>query len=119
MGCERTLVAHVKLFMYQYPQVLLGRTALNPCIPHPLLIAGFALTKMQDLALGLVEPQEVDTGPFLELVPSFCSINYSNSQVSDETSYCSSSICTKKSQTQVFTLPVTHRDDVFWIFNEM
>jgi len=32
LGCERTLLAHVQLFNHQYPQVLLGRAALNPFI---------------------------------------------------------------------------------------
>jgi len=32
------------------------------------LIAGVALTQMQDLALGLVEPHEVHTGSFFEVV---------------------------------------------------
>ena len=38
--------------------------------PHPqsVLIAGVALTHMKDLALHLVEPHEVHTGPLLELV---------------------------------------------------
>jgi len=31
------------------------------------LIAGVALTRVQDLALGLVEPHEVHACPFLEL----------------------------------------------------
>jgi len=68
LGCEDTLVAHVQLFINQYPQVLLGRAALNPFIPQPVLIVGVALTQVQDLALGLVEPREVHTGPLLELV---------------------------------------------------
>jgi len=33
LGCERTLVAHVQLFIQQYAQVLLGGAALNPLIP--------------------------------------------------------------------------------------
>jgi len=62
--CERTLLAHVQLFIHQYPQVLLGRAPLNPFIPQPLLIgSGVALIQVQDLALGLVEPHEVHTGP--------------------------------------------------------
>jgi len=32
LGCECTLPAHVLLFIHQYPQVLLGRAALNPLI---------------------------------------------------------------------------------------
>ncbi|KAK4827897.1 hypothetical protein QYF61_022320 [Mycteria americana] len=37
LGCERTLLAHAQLFIHQYPQVLLGRAALNPFIPQPLV----------------------------------------------------------------------------------
>ena len=44
LGCERTLVAHVQLFIHQYPQVFVGRAALNPFIPQPVLIAEVALT---------------------------------------------------------------------------
>jgi len=61
-------VAHVQLFIHQYSQVLLGRAALNPFIPQPLLILGVAPTQMQDLALGPVKFHEVHTGLFLELV---------------------------------------------------
>jgi len=68
LGCERTLLAHVQLFIHQYPQVLLSRAALNPFIPQSLLIAGFAPIEMQDAALGLVEPHEVHMGPLLQLV---------------------------------------------------
>ena len=56
LGCECTLLAHVQFFIQQYPQVLLGRAALNPFIPSPVLILGVAPTHVQDLALGLVEP---------------------------------------------------------------
>ncbi|KAK4816418.1 hypothetical protein QYF61_016854 [Mycteria americana] len=68
LGCERTLLARVQLFTHQYPQVLLCRAALNPFIPQPVLILGVALTQVQDLALGLVEPHEVHVGRLLELV---------------------------------------------------
>jgi len=64
---ERTLLAHV-LFIYQYPQVHLSRAALNPFIPQPVLILGVAPTQLQDLALDLVEPVEVHTGPLIKLV---------------------------------------------------
>jgi len=67
LGCECTLVAHVQLFIHQYPQVLLGRAALNPFIPQSELIAGFAPIHVWDLALGLIEPHEVHTGPLLKL----------------------------------------------------
>jgi len=66
--CERTLLTPVQLFIHQYPQVFLGRTALNPFIPQPVLISGITPTQMQDLALGLVEPHEIHTGPLLKLV---------------------------------------------------
>jgi len=43
---------------------------------------GFSLTQMQDLALVLIEPHELHTGPFLKLVqvpldgiPSFWCVN--------------------------------------------
>ncbi|KAK4830856.1 hypothetical protein QYF61_013785 [Mycteria americana] len=68
LGCEHTLSAHIQLFIHQYPQVLLCRAALNPFIPQPVLIPGIAPTQVQDLALGLVEPHEVHTGPLLQLV---------------------------------------------------
>jgi len=68
LGCECTLVAHVKFFIYQYPQILLLRAALNPFISHPVLIVETAPTQMRDLALGLVEPHEVHMGPLLKLV---------------------------------------------------
>jgi len=68
LGCESTLPGHVKLFIHQYPQVLLLRVALNPFIHQPALIPGVASIQVQDLALGLVEPQEVHIGPLLELV---------------------------------------------------
>jgi len=45
LGCERTLVAHVQLFIHQYLQVL-GRGALNPLVPQPVLVAGVVLTQV-------------------------------------------------------------------------
>jgi len=35
LGCECTLPGLVKLFIHQYPQVLLGRAALSPFMPLP------------------------------------------------------------------------------------
>jgi len=52
LGCERTLLACVRFFIHQYPQVLLGRAALNPFIAQPVLILGIALT----LHLALLNP---------------------------------------------------------------
>ncbi|KAK4828658.1 hypothetical protein QYF61_000376 [Mycteria americana] len=41
---------------------------LNPFSVQPLFVIGIAPTRVQDLALGLVELHEVHTGPLLELV---------------------------------------------------
>ena len=68
LGCQHTLLAHVQLFIHQYPHVLLCRVALNPFIPQPVLIWGVALTQVQDLSLGIVELHEVHMGPLLEIV---------------------------------------------------
>ncbi|KAK4820477.1 LOW QUALITY PROTEIN: hypothetical protein QYF61_027938, partial [Mycteria americana] len=80
LGCECTLLAHVQLFVHQYPQVLFCRAALNHIIPQPVLKPRIAPT--QDPALGLVEPHEVHAGPLLQLVqvplddiPSFWPVN--------------------------------------------
>jgi len=50
LGCKRTLVSHAQLFIPQYSQVLLGRAALNPFIPHPVLIERVTLTLTLHLA---------------------------------------------------------------------
>jgi len=75
-------VARVQLCIHHYPQVLLGRVALKPLIPQPVLILGVTPTQMQDLTLSLVEPHEVHMGPLLKLVqvpldgiPSFWRVN--------------------------------------------
>ncbi|KAK4824005.1 hypothetical protein QYF61_009219 [Mycteria americana] len=54
VGCERTLLAHVQLFIHQYPQVLLHRAALNPFIPQPVWIPGAALTQVHLAFLKLM-----------------------------------------------------------------
>ncbi|KAK4827201.1 hypothetical protein QYF61_015229 [Mycteria americana] len=46
LGCERTSLAHVQLFIRQYPQVFLCRAALNPFIPHTVMIPGIAPTQV-------------------------------------------------------------------------
>ena len=61
-------MAYIQLFIHQYTQVLLGRAALNPFIPQPVLVSGVAPTQVQDPTLGPVEPHEVHTGPFLNLL---------------------------------------------------
>ena len=68
LGCECMLPGHVELLVYQHPQVLLLRAALNPFSAQPVSVLGIAPTQVQDLALGLVEPHEVHTGPPLQAV---------------------------------------------------
>jgi len=68
LGCKRTFSPPVQLFIHQYPWVLLKRAALNPFFPQPVLIPGVATTQVQDLALGLAEPHEVQMGPPLKLI---------------------------------------------------
>jgi len=68
LGCQRILLGHVELLANQHSQVLLGRAALNPFIPQPVLILEVAATQVQDVALGLVEPHEIHTCPLLKLV---------------------------------------------------
>jgi len=59
---------HVELAVNQHPQVLLLRAALNPFSAQPVFVLGIAPAHVQDLALDLVEPCEVRTGPFLNPV---------------------------------------------------
>jgi len=73
---------HVELLTNQHPQVLHSST-LNPFSTQPVLLLEIALTHMQDLALGVVELHEVDTGLFLQpakvpldSIPSLNHINY-------------------------------------------
>ncbi|PKU30563.1 hypothetical protein llap_19132 [Limosa lapponica baueri] len=50
------------------PKCFTLRAVLNPFSTQPVFVLGIALTQMQDLALGLVELQEVCTGPPLKPV---------------------------------------------------
>ncbi|GAB0177359.1 cAMP-dependent protein kinase inhibitor alpha [Grus japonensis] len=68
LGCKHTMPAHLQFFIHQLPQVLLCRGALNPFIPQSVLVPGIALTKVQDLALVLVELHEVHVSPLLKLI---------------------------------------------------
>ncbi|KAK4822238.1 hypothetical protein QYF61_011879 [Mycteria americana] len=47
LGCKHTLLAHVQLFVHQYPQVLLLRAALNPLSTQPVFVLGIAPTQVQ------------------------------------------------------------------------
>ena len=66
-GLQPHIAGSRDLLINQHSQVLLGKAALNPFIPLPVLISGVALTQVQDLSLDLVEPHEVHMGPLLEL----------------------------------------------------
>ncbi|KAK4818827.1 hypothetical protein QYF61_019864 [Mycteria americana] len=68
LGCERTLLGLVELLINQHPQVLLLRAALNPFSTQTVFVLGIAPTRVQDLALGLVECHEVRMGPPLKPV---------------------------------------------------
>ena len=59
LGCERTLLGHVELFVSQHPPVHLFRAALNPFSAQPVSVFRIAPTQMQNLPLGLVELHEV------------------------------------------------------------
>jgi len=64
------LCACDQLTICQYPRVLFGRDVLYPFIPQPVLIAGIAMTQVQGLALGFIEPHEVHLHPLLNLCRS-------------------------------------------------
>ncbi|KAK4830748.1 hypothetical protein QYF61_013198 [Mycteria americana] len=63
LGCRHTLTAHVELLINQHP-----KAALNPFSTQPVFVLGIAPTRVQDLALGLVEFHEVCMGPPLKPV---------------------------------------------------
>ena len=65
LGSGFSLNSHAELLINQHPQVLL-RAALHPFSTQPGFELGMAPTRVQDLALGLVELQEVRMGPPLQ-----------------------------------------------------
>ena len=68
LGCKHTLLAHVESFINQHPQILLLRAAPKPFSVQPVSVLGVTLTQVQDLALGLVELNEVGRDPHLKPV---------------------------------------------------
>jgi len=58
LGCQRSLLGHVELFINQHPEVFLLRAALNPFSSQHVFVLGIALTHVQALALGLAELHE-------------------------------------------------------------
>ena len=67
-SCKSSLLGRIQFLINHHPQVLLLRAALNPFSTQPLFVIGIALTHVQDLALGLVEPHAVHAGPLLKPV---------------------------------------------------
>jgi len=65
LGCERTLLAHVKLFIHQYPQVLLDRATLNTFISQSVLLQEVSPTQMRTLYLGLLKLMRFTQAHFL------------------------------------------------------
>jgi len=77
--------------------------ALNLCIAQPLLVAGVALTHVQDLTLGLVEPHKVHKATLLKLVqipldglPSFWHVTSFKTPVILNYLYCLYFCCSEK-----------------------
>jgi len=68
LGYEGTLLAHVQFAIYQYPQVLFGRVVLYSYILQLVLTVGIAMTQVQSLALGFVQPRDVLLAPLLKPV---------------------------------------------------
>ncbi|KAJ7424705.1 hypothetical protein BTVI_05537 [Pitangus sulphuratus] len=64
LGCKCTLLGHVQPLILQHPQVLLSRAALNLFMPQLVLMLGVATTRVQPLALDLVETFEVSQAHF-------------------------------------------------------
>lgn len=67
LGFKPALLSHVLCLIHPHPQVLLSRVALCVFIPQLLLISGSALTQVQDLTLGLVEPHGAPMDHFSRL----------------------------------------------------
>ncbi|KAK4819628.1 hypothetical protein QYF61_008848 [Mycteria americana] len=68
LGHLGTLLAHIQLAVNQHPQVLFRWAASQPLFPKPVALHGVAVTQVQDLALGLVEPRTIDLGPSIQPV---------------------------------------------------
>ena len=58
-------MAFTESFIHQHPQILL-RAALKPFYTQPVSVLWIGLTQLQDIALGLVEFQELGMGPPLQ-----------------------------------------------------
>ncbi|KAK4832219.1 LOW QUALITY PROTEIN: hypothetical protein QYF61_021066 [Mycteria americana] len=68
LGYLGTLLAHVQPVVNQGSQVLFYQAAFQPLFPKPVALHGVAVTQVQDLALGLVEPHTAGLGPSIQPV---------------------------------------------------
>ena len=68
LGHLGILLAHVQLAVNQHPKVLLCQAAFQPLLPKPVSLHGVVVTKVQDLALGLVAPHIVALSPSIQPV---------------------------------------------------
>ncbi|KAF1399548.1 Membrane-associated guanylate kinase, WW and PDZ domain-containing protein 2, partial [Spheniscus mendiculus] len=68
LGRLGTLPAHVQPAVNQHPQVLFRQAAFQPLFPKPVALHGVVVAKVQDPALGLVEPHTVGLGPSIQPV---------------------------------------------------
>ncbi|KAF1415053.1 Prolyl endopeptidase, partial [Spheniscus mendiculus] len=71
LGHLGTLLAHVQPAVDQHPQVLFRQAAFQPLFPKPVALHGVVVAKVQDPALGLVEPHTVGLGPSTQPVQVF------------------------------------------------
>ncbi|KAK4827087.1 LOW QUALITY PROTEIN: hypothetical protein QYF61_014189 [Mycteria americana] len=76
LGHLGTLLAHIQAAVNQHPQVLLCLAAFQPLFPKPVALHGVVATQVQDLALGLVEPQTIGPSPSIQpSLPTLKQIN--------------------------------------------
>ncbi|GAB0195154.1 hypothetical protein GRJ2_001980700 [Grus japonensis] len=68
LGHLGTLLAHNQPPVDQHPQVLFCQAAFQPLFPKPVALPGVVVTKVQDWALSLVEPQTVGLSPSIQPV---------------------------------------------------
>ena len=80
--CKGTLLAHVKLFIHQDPQVLLCKAALKDHSFQYVWMLGIPPAQVQNSALCRIEPHQVHPGPSFQPVevplngiPSFNRVN--------------------------------------------
>ncbi|KAK4810817.1 hypothetical protein QYF61_008789 [Mycteria americana] len=72
LGHLGTLLAHIQPAVNQHLQVLLCRAAFQPLFPKPVALHGVVVTKVQDLALGLVESHTIASAHRSSLSRSLC-----------------------------------------------